>query len=94
MGLIKYITIAAIERKGTNGRDFERSNPLNIEIRTIIDVHPGTDTKENIFKNKKNTPIKNESAENKNPSRIITFSGIMLKPNTILKTKEIIFLKL
>ena len=31
MRLIKYITIAAIERKGTNGRDFERLNPLNIE---------------------------------------------------------------
>ena len=31
MGLIKYITIAAIERKGTKGRDLERLNPLNIE---------------------------------------------------------------
>ena len=31
MRLIKYITIAAIERKGTNGRDFERLNTLNIE---------------------------------------------------------------
>ena len=31
MGLIKYITIAAIERKGTKGRDLERLNPLIIE---------------------------------------------------------------
>ena len=31
MGLIKYITIAAIERKGIKGRDLERLNPLIIE---------------------------------------------------------------
>ena len=31
MGLIKYITIVAIERKGTKGRDLERLNPLIIE---------------------------------------------------------------
>ena len=31
MGLIKYITIAAIERKGTKGRDLERLKPLIIE---------------------------------------------------------------
>ena len=31
MGLIKYIRIAAIERQGTNGMDFERLNPLIIE---------------------------------------------------------------
>ena len=64
----------------------KKISPLKIDIKTIIEVQPGTETTDITFKKRKIAPIKKDSAEKKKPSKIIKFNGIRLKPKTILNT--------